>query len=82
MTKIGIGIIGGGYMGKAHSVAYSAVGATFETALKPRLVSIAASSPQNAERYAQSFGYARAASNWQAVVEDPEVEAVVIASPQ
>ena len=27
MTKIGIGVVGGGYMGKAHSVAMAAVGA-------------------------------------------------------
>ena len=37
MTKIGIGIVGGGYMGKAHSVAMSAVGAVFDTALRPSL---------------------------------------------
>lgn len=27
MAEIGIGLIGGGYMGKAHAVALSAVGA-------------------------------------------------------
>ena len=36
MTEIGIGIIGGGYMGKAHAVAMQAVGAVFDTALRPR----------------------------------------------
>ena len=44
MTTIGIGIIGGGYMGKAHSVAMAAVGAVFNTTLRPRLEMIAASS--------------------------------------
>ena len=37
MSEIGIGILGGGYMGKAHAVAMSAVGAVFDTALRPRL---------------------------------------------
>lgn len=37
MTEIGIGILGGGYMGKAHSVAMAAVGAVFNTKLRPRL---------------------------------------------
>ena len=37
MPKIGIGIVGGGYMGKAHAVAMSAVGAVFDTALRPPL---------------------------------------------
>ena len=44
MAEIGIGIIGGGYMGKAHAVAFSAVGALFGTALRPRLAMVAASS--------------------------------------
>ncbi len=82
MADIGIGIVGGGYMGKAHSVAYAAVGAVFETALRPRLEMIAASSPVSAERYKNAYGFARAARSWQELVADPKVEAVVIASPQ
>ncbi len=79
---IGIGIVGGGYMGKAHSVAMAAVGATFETNLRPRLEMIAASCKASAERYASALGFARAAENWRELVNDPAVEAVVIASPQ
>lgn len=82
MREIGIGLIGGGYMGKAHAVAMSAVGAVFATALRPRLVAIAASSPASAERYRAAYGFARAAGDWRGVVEDPDVEAVVIAAPQ
>lgn len=82
MAEIGIGIVGGGYMGKAHSVAMSAVGAIFNTRLRPRLVAIAASSPESARKYQAEFGFARAAANWQDLVEDRAVKAVVIASPQ
>ena len=35
MKEIGIGIVGGGYMGKAHAVAMSAVGAVFNTNIRP-----------------------------------------------
>ena len=42
MAEIGIGIIGGGYMGKAHAVAMAAVGAVFDTALRPRLEMVCA----------------------------------------
>ena len=82
MTEIGIGIVGGGYMGKAHAVAMSSVGAVFNTPLRPRLEMVAASSPDSAARYRDAFGFARAAKDWQALVNDPRVEAVVIASPQ
>jgi len=78
MAGIGIGLIGGGYMGKAHAVALSAVGAVFDTALRPRLEVIAASGPDSAERYRAAFGFARAAASWREVVADPGVGAVVI----
>ena len=80
MPEIGIGIVGGGYMGKAHAVAMSAVGAVFETALRPRLEMVCASTPASAERYRTAFGFARATDDWRALVEDPRVGAVVIAS--
>ncbi|MGJ8616457.1 MAG: Gfo/Idh/MocA family protein [Sulfitobacter sp.] len=82
MTEIGIGIIGGGYMGKAHAVAMSAVGPVFETTLRPRLEMVCASSVASAEKYRKAFGFARATDNWQTLVDDPKVEAVIIASPQ
>ncbi|WP_299831283.1 Gfo/Idh/MocA family protein [uncultured Roseobacter sp.] len=82
MAEIGIGIVGGGYMGKAHAVAMSAVGAVFDTTLRPRLEMICATSPESAERYRAAYGFARATDDWQVLVNDPGVEAVVIASPQ
>ena len=82
MADIGIGLVGGGYVGKAHAVALSAVGAVFQTELRPRLEVIAAGSPESAERYRRAYGFARAAADWQDLVADPKVQAVVIASPQ
>ena len=82
MTQIGIGILGGGYMGKAHAVAMSAVGAVFNTGLRPRLEMVCASTPASAERYRVAYGFARATDDWRVLVNDPKVEAIVIASPQ
>ena len=82
MAEIGIGILGGGYMGKAHAVAMSAVGAVFNTTLRPRLEMVCASSPESAERYRQAYGFQRATDDWRALVSDPLVEAIVIATPQ
>lgn len=82
MAEIGIGIVGGGYMGKAHAVAMSAVGAVFDTALRPRLEMVCATTPASAERYRRAFGFARATANWRELVDDPKVEAIIIASPQ
>lgn len=82
MREIGIGIIGGGYMGKAHSVAMAAVGGVFDTALRPRLEMICATTAHSAETYRAAYGFARATDDWRVLVDDPRVEAVVIASPQ
>lgn len=69
-------------MGKAHAVAMSAVGAVFDTALRPRLEMICASTPESAERYRKAYGFARATANWRDLVADPAVGAIIIASPQ
>ena len=82
MTQIGIGIVGGGYMGKAHAVAMAAVGAVFETALRPRLEMVCATSDASAERYRTAYGFNRATTDWRVLVSDPAVEAFIIASPQ
>lgn len=82
MTDIGIGIVGGGYMGKAHSVAMAAVKAVFDTELRPRLEMICASSVESAERYRSAYGFERGTDDWRVLVNDPKVEAIVIASPQ
>lgn len=82
MAEIGVGLVGGGYMGKAHAVALSAVAAVFDTPLRPRLEVIAATSTESAERYRKAYGFARATADWRDLVADPKVQAVVIASPQ
>ena len=82
MAEIGIGIIGGGYMGKAHAVAMAAVGAVFDTALRPRLEMVCAQTAASAETYRAAYGFARGTDDWRMLVGDPRVEAVVIASPQ
>ncbi|KAJ55892.1 oxidoreductase [Actibacterium mucosum KCTC 23349] len=82
MAEIGIGIVGGGYMGKAHAVAMAAVGAVFNTSLRPRLEMICASSPKSADAHRRALGFARATDDWRMLVADPAVEAIIIATPQ
>ncbi|MEM8787340.1 MAG: Gfo/Idh/MocA family oxidoreductase [Pseudomonadota bacterium] len=81
MRDLGIGIVGGGYMGKAHAVAFRAVAPVFDTALRPALRMVCASTQASAERYRAAYGFAAATDDWRVLVEDPGVEAVVIAAP-
>ncbi len=82
MAKIGIGIIGTGYMGKAHSVAMNCVGAVFDTPLKPVCEMLCATTEKGAAEKAQAYGFNRSTADWRTLVDDPAVEAIVIASPQ
>lgn len=82
MREIGMGVVGSGYMGKAHAVAMQAVGAIFDTALRPRCEMICTSTASRAAEAARRLGFLRATGDWRELVADPKVEAVVIASPQ
>ena len=82
MKDIRIGIVGGGYMGKAHAVAYAAVASVFDIELRPILEMVCSSSDATAEKYRKAFGFSRATSDWRRLVDDPKVEAIIIATPQ
>ena len=55
-SQIGVGIVGGGYMGKAHAVAMAAVGAVFDTALRPSLEMICTTTQAGAADIAKDLG--------------------------
>jgi len=82
MKPIGIGVVGTGYMGKLHAVAMQSVGAVFNTSLRPVCEMICATTQDGAEKKARELGFKRATAHWQELVDDPAVEAIVIASPQ
>lgn len=82
MTRLGIGIVGSGYMGKLHSVAMQAVGAVFDTTLRPELAMLCATTEAGAAEKARAFGFQRSTADWRELVADQAVDAVVIASPQ
>jgi len=82
MTAIGIGVVGSGYMGKAHSVALKAVGAVFNTQLRPVCEVICTTTAAGARQKAVELGFNHSTSDWRELVAHPRVEAVIIASPQ
>ena len=68
-------MVGAGYMGKAHAVAMSAVGAVFDTPLRPSLEMICTTSEEGAAEKARAFGFRRSTADWRELVDAPEVEA-------
>jgi len=78
---INIGMIGYGFMGRAHSNAYHRVNHFFEVAYRPVLKSVAARSPDKAAAFANRWGWERVESDWRKLVESPEIDAIDICSP-
>ncbi len=81
MGEIGVGIIGTGFMGECHALAFTAVAPLFQPRLGPRLQVVADVNATAAERARDRFGFARATADWRALVADPAVELVSITSP-
>jgi predicted dehydrogenase len=79
---IGVGVIGFGWMGRVHAQAHARVRHHFpDLDVVPRLVAIADDVPGRAEEAADRFGFARATTDWRALLTDPEVELVSVTTP-
>jgi len=72
MRDIGVGIIGTGFMGKAHALAYRAVAGIFPGSLRPVLTCVADIDRPAAERAAGQLGFSRWSADWRSLIEDPE----------
>ena len=82
MKTVNVGVIGAGFMGKAHSLAYSAMPMFFWPApAMPHRRVIAEISDELAQEAARRFGYDSGTGDWRRVVEDPDVHLVDIATP-
>jgi predicted dehydrogenase len=81
MTGLGIGLIGTGYMGKCHAMAWNAVAAVFGDVARPRLAVLAEASQELAERKAKELGFAQATGDWRTLIADPAVDVVSITTP-
>jgi predicted dehydrogenase len=82
MKKLNVGLIGAGFMGKAHSLAYVAMPMFFWPAPAiPVRRTIVDVNDSIAAEAAQRFGFEKSTSDWRSVVEDPEIDIIDIATP-
>ena len=81
VRTIGVGVIGTGFIGKAHSIAYSAVSSVFGAGLRPILEIVCDLSPERAADRAADLGFDRYTDQWQELIDDPGVELISICAP-
>jgi predicted dehydrogenase len=82
MTTIGIGLVGFGWMGQAHTRAYRDLPLYFHDAgIRPRLVAVADSVPERLDLARETFGYEAATTDWRELVARPDVDVVDVTAP-
>ena len=76
-----IGMIGYGFMGRAHSNGYNRVKDFFDLEYLPVLQAVAARDADKAQAFADRWGYARVETDWRKLVAADDIDAVDICTP-
>ncbi len=79
--KLRIGLIGSGFMGKAHAFGYTTAARVFDLPYELELHTLADVSDEAANKAAAALGFARATSDWRAMAADTAIDVVNITSP-
>lgn len=82
MKRKNVGLIGYGFMGKAHSHAYMDV-SFFYSDLKtiPKMKTICGRNEKAVAEAAKRYGWENYATDWRKVVKDPEIDVIDIVTP-
>ena len=82
MKKLNVGLVGAGFMGKAHSIGYSDMPKYFWPApAVPVLKTICDIVPEIAADAKERFGFEKCCTDWHDIVNDPEIDVVSICTP-
>jgi predicted dehydrogenase len=69
--SLGVGLIGTGFMGKCHALAWNAVKPVFGDGARPRLAHLVEVTADLAAQRAAEFGFEKSGDDWRALMDDP-----------
>ena len=78
---LNIGMIGYGFMGRAHSNAYCKVGNFFDLEYQPVLKAACARDEERAKAFASNWGYESVETDWRKLIERDDIDAIDICTP-
>jgi predicted dehydrogenase len=82
MKKLNVGLIGAGFMGKAHVVGYSNMPKFFWPApAVPVLDTVCDINPEIATDAKDRFGFKKSCTDWHDVVNDPTIDVISVCTP-
>jgi predicted dehydrogenase len=79
--QLRIGMIGYGFMGRAHSNGYNRVKDFFDLEYLPKLQAVAARDADKARAFADRWGYSRVETDWRKLVAADDIDAIDICTP-
>ena len=78
---LNVGMVGYGFMARAHSNAWSNVSHFFDTGYRPVLKAVAARNTEKASGFAGMWGYARVENDWRKLVEARDIDVIDVCVP-
>ena len=78
---LNVGLIGYGFMGRAHSQAYRRVNQYFELGYHPVLKAVCARDAERVKSFADTWGYESTESDWRELVKRPDIDLIDICAP-
>jgi len=81
VKDLNIGMVGGGFMGRTHSNAFSQVNHFFDVPYRPVLKTICGRNAERAKAFAAQWGYQSVETDWRNLVDSRDVDVIDIASP-
>jgi len=79
--KLNVGLIGCGFMGKAHSNAYLKVGKFFNVPFEPGMKVICDSNAEKAKCFGDNWGWQEVETDWRKMVARKDIDVVDICTP-
>ena len=79
--KLSIGLIGSGFMGKAHVFGFATAQKVFNLPLKIHLHTVADIKQEMADKAALDFGFDNSTSDWHNLIDNPEIYIIDITAP-
>src|SRR5437660_6796127 len=81
MKKLNVGIVGYGFMGRAHSNAYRKVNNFFDLKYKPVLKAACARNADKIKAFADQWGYESTETDWRKLLQRKDIDAIDICTP-
>ncbi len=81
MPSVNVALIGQGFMGRSHSNAWGQVAKFFQPPMRPVMHTVFGQEQENPQAFADNWGWQNAETDWEVLVNSPEIGLVDVVTP-